>query len=61
MRRVDSQHLLVKELLIQEQTLLHRQQEMAESQSWRENPQLLLSPQPQSFRLTPGRPPSQET
>jgi hypothetical protein len=61
-RRVDSQHLLLKELGQQEQMLLHRLQEMAESQSWRENPQLLTpqfplsNPQATLHLLAPGRP-----
>jgi hypothetical protein len=36
LRRVDSQHLLLKELGQQEQSLLHRLMEMQESQQWRE-------------------------
>ena len=40
----DSSHLRIKELLMQEQQLLHRQEEMAEAQQFRERTPLQVVP-----------------
>ena len=45
LRQQDSQLLLLKELEERQHQLLHRQQEMAESQQFRETPQALLPPE----------------
>ena len=46
LRQQDSQLLLLKELEERQYQLLHRQQEMAESQQYRETPEQLLPPEP---------------
>ena len=45
LRQQDSQLLLLKELEERQYQLLHRQQEMAESQQFRETPPALLPPE----------------
>ena len=45
LRQQDSQLLLLKELEERQLQLLHRQQEMAESQQFRETPPALLPPE----------------
>ena len=45
LRQQDSQLLLLKELEERQYQLLHRQQEMAESQQFRETPSALLPPE----------------
>lgn len=53
-RTLDSSLLREKELAEQERTLLHRQQEMADSRLFRETGQL---PPPRPMALPPSRPP----